>query len=273
MEKYLIGANFEDNKLRYATFERKVAINTPIVVDVQGSFFLGYVTSIRSLKANEDISIYDKVLREATITDVNNYKNNLERELKTLKLIQDEVRKSNLKMSVFRVSYTLDLTKLVILYTADDRVDFRELLRTLSSLLHTRIEMRQVGPRDRARLIGGIGPCGLKLCCSSFLSSFEGISINMAKNQMLTLNIPKLSGQCGKLMCCLKYEDQAYSEMKKAFPPMGEKLKYENNDVQVTGINVLNNTITISNKEVRYVLTRQEYKKATDGKRNGFRKK
>ena len=273
MEKYLIGASFEDNKLRYATFEREVAIDSPIVVDVQGSFFLGTVTNIRPLTPNEDISIYDKVLREATVTDVNNYKSNLDRELKALKLIQKEVKKSNLKMSVFRVSYTLDLSKLVILYTADDRVDFRELLRTLSSMLHTRIEMRQVGPRDRARLIGGIGPCGLKLCCSSFLSSFEGISINMAKNQMLTLNIPKLSGQCGKLMCCLKYEDHAYTEMKKSFPPLGEKLRYENNDVQVTGVNVLNNTITIGNKEVRYVLTRSEYRKAKDDKKNGSRKK
>ena len=261
MDRYILGLEFEDTKLKYCAFDQKVEVGKCVVISSQDSLFLGKVTSIREVKPNEDTSVFDKVLREATVNDLEIYKKNLDKEIKALKLTQNEVRKLNLQMSVFRVTYALDSSKVVVLYTADERVDFRELLKSLSFVLRSRVEMRQVGARDRSRLIGGIGSCGLQLCCSSFLSSFDGISINMAKNQMLTLNIPKISGQCGKLMCCLKYEDQAYSEVKKAFPPLNEKIKVEEDELSVTSINVLSNTITLSNKEKRINVSKEDYYK------------
>lgn len=261
MENYIINASIDSDKLRSYVFSSEVKKDDKIVVSIEGSIFLATVISWRKQYDKEDISIYDTVLRIATPLDLSNYKDNLHRELESLKAVKEEVNNLNLKMSVFRVTYTLDLSKIIILYTADERVDFRELLRSISSRLHTKLELRQVGPRDRSRLVGGVGPCGLKLCCSSFLSSFEGVSINMAKNQMLTLNIPKLSGQCGKLMCCLKYEDVAYASARRTFPNFGDKIRIDNNDLQVSGMNILNNTITVSNKETRVVLSKADYYK------------
>jgi cell fate regulator YaaT (PSP1 superfamily) len=128
-------------------------------------------------------------------------------------------------MRLISCEYTLDKAKVLFSYIADDRVDFRELLKVLASRLHTRIELRQIGARDKAKAIGGLGVCGLPLCCSTFLNEFDGISITRAKNQMLAINIPKLSGQCGKLVCCLKFEDDAYTDLRKEFPAHAERKK------------------------------------------------
>ena len=131
------------------------------------------------------------------------------------------------------------------MYVSDDRVDFRELLKELASVFKCRIELRQIGPRDKAKLVGGLGSCGLPLCCSSFLGEFDGVSINMAKNQMLAINIEKISGACGRLMCCLKFEDDIYTQEKKRFPKIGTKVIYEDKLYKVTSINILSDTIKI----------------------------
>ena len=130
-------------------------------------------------------------------------------------------------MQLTNCEYTLDKAKVIFMYTSDDRVDFRELLKELAVVFKCRIELRQIGPRDKAKVIGGIGTCGLPLCCSTLLGEFNGVSINMAKNQMLAINIEKISGACGRLMCCLKYEDEIYSLKKERFPKIGSHVKYQ----------------------------------------------
>lgn len=131
------------------------------------------------------------------------------------------------------------------MYTSETRVDFRELLKELASVFKCRIELRQIGPRDKSKIVGGLGSCGLPLCCSSFLGEFDGVSINMAKNQMLAINIDKISGACGRLLCCLKYEDDTYTKEKQRFPKIGSKVKYDNKIVKVTGLNVISDLVKI----------------------------
>jgi Uncharacterized homolog of PSP1 len=149
-------------------------------------------------------------------------------------------------MHLLEANYTLDGSKVTITYTSENRVDFRELLRILAPQLKCRIELRQIASRDKAKMVGGIGICGLPLCCSTFLDQFDGISISRAKNQMLTLNIPKLSGPCGKLICCLLYEDDAYTEAKKEFPRLGQVVHLEEGDYTIVGMNILNKQIKLS---------------------------
>ena len=148
-------------------------------------------------------------------------------------------------MQLTNCEYTLDKAKVIFMYTSDDRVDFRELLKELAVVFKCRIELRQIGPRDKAKVIGGIGTCGLPLCCSTLLGEFNGVSINMDKNQMLAINIEKISGACGRLMCCLKYEDEIYSLEKERFPKIGSHVKYQDKDVKVIGLNVINDLVKI----------------------------
>jgi cell fate regulator YaaT (PSP1 superfamily) len=152
-------------------------------------------------------------------------------------------------MKLLTTEYTLDSTKVIFTYAAADRVDFRELLKVLSSKLKVRIELKQIAPRDRAQLVGGLGPCGLPLCCSSFLGEFDGISLNRAKNQLLSINIPKLSGQCGKLMCCLKFENDTYTDLQKDLPRLGSKCRYNGQVYKVTSLNVITNMIRLENHD------------------------
>lgn len=163
--------------------------------------------------------------------------------------IQKECDKLDLKMRVIKVEYSLDKTKLSINYLAEERVDFRELLKVLAAIYHCRIDLRQIGARDKAKMIGGIGLCGLPLCCSTFLNEFDGISITMAKNQMLALNIPKLSGQCGKLICCLKYEDSTYTEEKKDMPRVGFRVTINDISYKITSINILTKMVRLESHE------------------------
>lgn len=194
------------------------------------------------------------VIRLATPDDILLFEENIKRAKEAMKIAMEEINKLNLDMRPIDAEYALDGTKLTIAYVADDRVDFRELLKVLAYKFRCRIELRQVGSRDKAKMVGGIGMCGLPLCCSTFLTSMEGISINKAKNQMLSLNIPKLSGHCGKLICCLAFEDEAYTEMKKDFPNIGEQYKIDDIIFKVTGINVLSRTVKLEGDgDIRFV--------------------
>ena len=199
------------------------------------------------------------VLRKATEVDVKLHETNIKDAEIALEICKTEVKKASLDMNPLSCQYTLDKSKVIFTYVADERVDFRELLKALASRLHTRIELRQIGSRDKAKMIGGIGLCGLPLCCASFNSEFDGISINRAKNQMLAINIPKLSGQCGKLMCCLKYEDDAYTDLKKEFPDIGTKVFIEKVQYEVTSINVISKTVRIDNEEDTKVLSLKDF--------------
>lgn len=189
------------------------------------------------------------IIRRATEDDILLFEENNKRAKQSMKIAMEEINKLGLEMRPIDAEYALDGTKLTIAYVADDRVDFRELLKVLAYRFHCRIELRQVGSRDKAKMVGGIGLCGLPLCCSTFLGSMEGISINRAKNQMLSLNIPKLSGHCGKLICCLLYEDDAYTEMKKDFPQIGEIFKDGEESFKVTGLNLLSRSVKLENQD------------------------
>ena len=141
-------------------------------------------------------------------------------------------------MKIIDANYTFDREQLLFRFLADDRVDFRQLAKDLGSIFKTRIELRQVGIRDKAKEIGGIGPCGRKLCCSNFLTEFDSVSINMAKNQNLSLNPSKINGVCGRLLCCLKYENDNYTEYKKNLPDLGNKIKTKEGEGKVVSVDV-----------------------------------
>ena len=194
------------------------------------------------------------ILRKATDVDIKMYEINEKDARFAMEICRAEVQRLGLNMNLISCEYTLDKSKVLFSYLADDRVDFRELLKVLASRLHTRIELRQIGPRDKAKMVGGLGICGLPLCCSTFLNEFDGISINRAKNQMLAINIPKLSGQCGKLICCLKYEDDVYSIEREKYPELGSKVNFENNEYTVTAVNIISGIIKIeTNEDVKFV--------------------
>lgn len=189
------------------------------------------------------------IIRRASEEDIANAKENITLAQNALEICTREVKNLNLDMRLITCEYTLDRSKVIFSYLADNRVDFRELLKVLAAQLHCRIELRQIGTRDKAKIVGGIGICGLPLCCSTFLNEFDGISINRAKNQMLSLNIPKLSGHCGKLICCLKYEDDAYTELKEGYPRLGTRIMYNNEQFKITSMNVLTRQIKLENSE------------------------
>ena len=203
------------------------------------------------------------ILRKATDTDIKLADINQKDAVFAMEICAAEVKKLNLDMNLISCEYTLDKSKVLFSYLADDRVDFRELLKALASKLHTRIELRQIGSRDKAKMIGGLGVCGLPLCCSTFLSEFDGISINRAKNQMLAINIPKLSGQCGKLICCLKYEDDAYTEERKNFPDLGSRFFIDKVEYTVTSINILSRIVKIENQDDIKFIPLEDFNKQT----------
>lgn len=238
------------------------------------------VETVRGLELGEiaftpiDIDKYESelglkpIIRLANDIDVKIFESNKKDAASALEISKNEANRLKLGMNFISCEYTLDKTKVILTYVADERVDFRELLKSLASRLHTRIELRQVGSRDKAKMIGGVGICGLPLCCSTFLNEFDGISINRAKNQMLAINIPKLSGHCGKLICCLKYEDDAYSEEKKNFPELGTKLFIDKTEYTVTGVNVISKVVKIENEEDVKFLPIEELNKQARWRKN-----
>ncbi len=230
--------------------DMELAMDDKVVVETMRGMELGVVViapiSIEKYTSNLALK---PIVRKANDVDIRMHENNEKDAKFALEICKNEVQKLGLKMNLISCEYTLDKSKVLFSYIADDRVDFRELLKILASRLHTRIELRQIGPRDKAKMIGGLGICGLPLCCSTFLSEFDGISINRAKNQMLVINIPKLSGQCGKLICCLKYEDDAYTTERSKYPELGSKLLLDNVEYTITNVNIISGIIKIESEE------------------------
>ena len=239
-----------------------------VVVDTMRGMELGEIAiaPIEIEKYDSELGL-KPVLRTATDVDIKMYETNQKDARFALDICDSEAKKLGLKMNLISCEYTLDKAKILFSYLADERVDFRELLKVLASRLHTRIELRQVGSRDKAKMVGGLGICGLPLCCSTFLNEFDGISIARAKNQMLAINIPKLSGQCGKLICCLKYEDDFYSEARKDFPELGSKLWLDKVEYTVTSVNVISKIVKIENAEDVKFIPLADLRKQTRFKR------
>lgn len=217
----------------------KLEIGDKIVAETSRGIELGTVISHPKEYNPVGEEALTFIIRKAEDEDIKVYTANIIEAKKIQSEVQLDCDKLGLNMRITSCEYTLDRGKLMLSYISDDRVDFRELLKILAAKYRTRIDLRQIGARDKAKLIGGIGVCGLPLCCSTFLNEFDAISITMAKNQMLALNIPKLSGQCGKLLCCLKYENDTYNELKKDFPRIGIRVKYNDIIYKVSSINIL----------------------------------
>lgn len=254
LEQYthFVGVRFFSAPRSYffGTTDHELKKGDAVVVETQRGLELGVidVAPISIDKYSSSLEL-KPILRRATDIDKKICEINKRDAKFALEVCRLEVERLNLKMNLISCEYTLDKAKVIFSYLSDERVDFRELLKSLANKLHTRIELRQVGSRDKAKLIGGIGICGLPLCCASFLNEFDGISINRAKNQMLVINIPKLSGHCGKLICCLKFEDDAYTELKKDYPEIGTKLWIDKKEYTVTSINVVSSDIRIEDEE------------------------
>jgi len=263
---YFVGITF-DNASRSYFFgydDKSLVSGDKVVVETVRGVELGTVTiapiEIAKLKSELELK---PILRKATESDIKIDNLNKKDAVEALKVCEVESKNLNLDMRLISCEYTLDKSKVIFSYLADDRVDFRELLKVLAHRLHTRIELRQIGTRDKAKSVGGLGVCGRELCCSSFLNEFDGISINRAKNQMLAINVPKLSGHCGKLMCCLKYEDDIYTDCKTNFPDLGKTFFIDKVEYKVTGINVISETIKLENSENIINLTLEDFIKQT----------
>lgn len=207
-----------------------------VIINSDKGLFLGQVVS---LKNEENIKNIDyKIVRLATNSDKTQSLKNEKVADSALKEIKKIAAKLNLEMSFVEAVFSLDRKRLYFSFVSDNRVDFRELAKRLAQKYHTRIELRQIGVRDKSKKIGGIGPCGLLLCCNSFLSDFNSVSINMAKNQLLALNPSKINGSCGRLMCCLNYENDVYKEERKNMPKIGNIVQTKEGTGKVIDLDV-----------------------------------
>lgn len=199
-----------------------VQFNDFVVVETARGIEFGHVvTGPKEISEEEIVSPLKNVLRIALDEDFETHKANKKMAAESLIECQAKVVEHNLKMKIVDVEYTFDNNKVIFYFTADGRVDFRELVKDLAAIFKTRIELRQIGVRDEAKMVGGIGPCGKIVCCNQFLGEFDPVSIKMAKDQSLSLNPTKISGLCGRLMCCLKYEHETYEELLKKTPQVG----------------------------------------------------
>lgn len=258
---YYVSVRFEGGSKSYffGTDIPDLKIGDAVVVDSNSGHDLAYVS--QESRSTEDFKSpfpLSPVIRKADADDLRDYALAKEESATALEITRVEVDRLRLPMRLLEARYNLDGSKCTITYTADNRVDFRELLKVLAPKLHCRLDLRQIASRDKAKMVGGIGPCGLTLCCATFLTSFEGISINRAKNQMLSLNIPKLSGVCGKLKCCLAYEDDLYTEEKKLFPRIGSFIKLKEGNFKVDSFNILSRKIHLSSESGHLDLTLDE---------------
>ena len=190
-----------------------------------------------------------KIIRVATNKDKKQHEENKKKEQEALKICQEKIKEHKLDMILTDVEYKFDRSKLLFFFTADGRIDFRDLVKDLAAIFKTRIELRQIGVRDEVRKLGGNGMCGRELCCCSFLGSFETVSIKMAKEQNISLNPSKISGNCGRLMCCLKYEQEVYEEKLSRLPKVGAIVKTDDGEGEVCGVETLKEIIRVKLKD------------------------
>lgn len=218
-----------------------------VIVNTVRGIELGFVVGEPFQVQPEDLSNELKdIVRMATEDDIARHDSNCAMEPKIIDETKRLAKRHKLELKVLGAEYTLDMSKLIIYFESEGRVDFRELVKDLADIYRTRIELRQVGARDGAKAFGGIGPCGLIVCCQTFITEFENISVRLAKNQNLSLNPVKISGNCGKLLCCINYENDLYTELRKDFPAVGDIVTTtQNGDAKVLNVDVLNKTVKV----------------------------
>ncbi len=220
-----------------------------VIVNTTRGIELGYCAGdVFDIELKDLTAELKDIVRVATKTDKDNYDKNKSEEASIVLTTKNFSKELDLPIKVLEAEYTLDRAKLIIYFESENRVDFRELVKKLAEVYHTRIELRQVGSRDGAKVFGGIGPCGLIVCCKTFITEFENVSVKMAKNQNLSLNPTKISGNCGKLLCCINYENELYKELRKLAPDIGDIVKTPDGPAKVLSCDVLNR-----NCKVKYI--------------------
>ncbi len=225
-----------------------------IVETERGRSIATVVVAPRMYSENDLPEGLKTVLRKAHPEDVEASGRNAAREKEAFDFCLARIKERGMEMKLIRVEYLFDGSKAIFYFTADGRVDFRELVKDLAHAFHTRIEMRQIGVRDEAKMVGGIGICGRELCCSSFLREFEPVSVKMAKEQNLALNPTKISGQCGRLLCCLGYEFETYCTLRKCLPKCGKRVQCGGVEGEVIKLNVLDGTVTVKTDDDQEVV-------------------
>lgn len=227
-----------------------VNIKTKVIVETALGEELGEVVAKKKVLPNTTFSTPLKtIVRLANYKDIKHYEDNKKKEKEAFKICEEKIKKLHLDMHLTDVQYSFDNSKLLFCFTADGRIDFRELVKELAAIFKTRIELRQIGVRDEVRRIGGNGICGRELCCCSFLNNFETVSIKMAKEQNMSLNPAKISGNCGRLMCCLKYEQEVYEEKLSHLPKIGAIVKTEEGEGVVDSIETLREIVKVKLKD------------------------
>ena len=239
----IVGIEIDSNEnLEYFyTNNLNLKKNLTVIVETESGLKFGkIVTDVHSIDNKKLKSKLNKVIRISSKQDYRTYQKNLKDAREALQKCKKLAKQYNLDINIMDAHYTHDRGQLIFKFISDTRVDFRNLARDLAAIYHTRIELRQIGVRDKAKLVGGIGCCGQKLCCSRFLKDFNSVSIQNAKNQNLALNPSKINGLCGRLLCCLKYEDECYKECRKNLPNIGQTVKIESVEGKVISLDILN---------------------------------
>ncbi len=243
----IIGVTFKDEgKVYYYSNElQDLNVNDYVVVSREGLLYVAKVVILNACN-KPCIKKSGEIERKATKDDISSYEKNLADAVKAVKKSKEISEKYKLNMNIVDALFSLDRSQLLITFLSDVRVDFREMAKDLASIYKTRIELRQIGARDKAREVSGIGPCGCELCCFRFLSeNMDAVSINMAKNQNLSLNPTKINGQCGRLLCCLKYEDDVYTENRCKLPQIGDVMNTKAGKGEVVSLDILRKKYTI----------------------------
>lgn len=240
----------------------------PVLVETARGIEYGWVAIGRRQVDEQDVVLPLKnVIRIADEQDAAQMERNREDAKRAYAICKEKIAEHGLPMKLVDAEYTFDRNKLIFYFTAEGRVDFRELVKDLAAVFRTRIELRQIGVRDEAKMLGGIGPCGRLLCCSTFLGDFEPVSIKMAKDQNLSLNPAKISGLCGRLMCCLRYEHETYAQVLATLPDVGDEIETPLGRGRVVGLNILAEQVQVDVYEAGRIVafSVDELRTAVDG--------
>lgn len=252
----VVGVRFKTAGKVYYFDPGEIAIekgNHVVVETTRGIEFGEVVAGPKDVPDDEVVAPLKQVLRKATPEDHYQVQANKDKEKTAFQVAAEKIAAHTLPMKLISVEQTFDGNKIIFYFTADGRIDFRELVKDLAAVFRTRIELRQIGVRDEAKMIGGLGCCGRELCCSCWLADFAPVSIRMAKEQNLSLNPTKISGICGRLMCCLKYENDVYEEAKSEYPDVGTQVKSPEGDGKIVGINIFRKTLSVELQESKAI--------------------
>lgn len=252
MANKVVGIRFKKAGKKYYFDPQDINVDLfdKVVVETIRGIELGEVIEAqKEIEDSEIISTLKPILRKANEKDLSNHERNMTDTPVTLDRIAFYIRKNKLDMKLLGCDYTLDRSKIIIYFNAEGRVDFRELVKDLANEFKLRIELRQVGTRDGAKFLGGIGPCGYLLCCNTFLGDFDTVSIKMAKNQNLSLNPVNISGLCGKLLCCIRYENDTYTEHRKELPKINSWVTTTEGRAKVIAVNIIDKSVRVQTEE------------------------